>query len=248
MRLSIIVLTKNSEKEIDRTLKSVLFADEIITIDDNSNDNTLEVAKKYNAKIFKRDLNGNFSAQRNFGLSKASGEWIFFVDSDEEVSKQLASEILSKITSGNNLDGYFVKRQDIMWGKVIKHGENGSNWILRLAKKDSGEWMGKVHETWKVKGEVGNLENTLFHYPHLTIAEFLKEINFYTTIRAQELFEKKVKVNWYDIILYPKAKFLQNYIFRKGFMDGTVGFVLAILMSMHSFLVRGKLWQLQKNK
>ena len=114
--------------------------------------------------------------------------------------------------------------------------------MLRLARKKAGAWYGKVHEQWVVEGETDTFENHLIHYPHPTISEFLSEINFYTTIRAKELLEAHEKASVLKIIFYPKAKFIQNYFFRLGFLDGIPGMVQAILMSFHSFLVRAKLW------
>ncbi len=131
-----------------------------------------------------------------------------------------------------------------MWGKVLKHGETGNISLLRLAKKGSGEWEGTVHERWNIKGKTTTLRNSLDHFPHQTIAEFLREINFYTDLRAEELFRKKVKSNWLSIIIYTKAKFFVDYVIKAGFLDGLEGLVFALLMSLHSFLVRGKLWLL----
>lgn len=135
-----------------------------------------------------------------------------------------------------------------MWGKELRHGETGNIKLLRLAKKDTGRWEGKVHEEWKVKGEIGTLKNGIEHYPHKTIAEFLKEINYYTDLRSKELYEKRVKANFFSIIIYPKVKFFQNYILKLGILDGMEGLIFAILMSFHSFMVRGKLWLLWDKK
>ncbi len=254
--LTTIVLTKNSEKEIEKCLHTLRFSDEILVIDDDSSDKTVAFAKKLGARIITHSLANDFAKQRNFALEHAKGDWVLFVDSDEVVSDALASEIESRIKrpfrpeSGNqevSENGYFVQRRDYMWGKEIFHGENGSTLLLRLAKKDAGRWEGKVHEVWQIKGNVGLLGNTLHHYPHPTLTEFLTDINRYTTIRAEELYTKGVRTSWYHVLLYPKAKFVQNYIIKMGFLDGTIGFILAMLMSLHSFLVRGKLWQLQKN-
>jgi hypothetical protein len=114
--------------------------------------------------------------------------------------------------------------------------------------KGKGEWRGVVHETWRVDGRVGKLQNELDHYPHQTIAEFLAEINMYTTLRARELYGKKIQVKGFEILLYPKVKFIQNYFLKMGFRDGTAGFIVAVLMSFHSFLVRGKLWLMYHKK
>ena len=128
------------------------------------------------------------------------------------------------------------------------YGETGNIRLTRLVKKGSGKWIGKVHEIWTTKSKIGKLKNPLFHYPHQTIDKFLEEINFYTDLRSEELYEKKTHVYWWTITFYPKAKFILNYFLKRGFLDGLPGLVFAILMSFHSFLVRGKLWLLWYKK
>ncbi len=243
--ISAVVLTKNEEKNISECLESLSWCDEIIVIDDHSIDKTVELAKKMSAKVYIRSLQNNFSEQRNFGLEKASGDWVLFIDADERVTPALWYEIMQHTNIPiNPYSGYLLKRTDTMWEKGLKHGETGNIKILRLAKKDTGKWEGKVHETWKINGQTLVLNNSLLHYPHVNLDNFLKEINFYTDLRATELFDRKVKASWWTIILYPKAKFILNYFIKRGFLDGMPGLVFAVMMSFHSFLVRGKLWLL----
>ena len=178
-------------------------------------------------------------------MSYAKNEWVLFIDADERISPKLRQEINDFIIEEKSqplFNGMYIKRKDIMWGKLLKHGETGNIKLLRLARKDAGAWQGKVHEQWVAEGETDIFENHLVHYPHQTISEFLSEINFYTTIRAKELQSGGEKSSIFKIIFYPKAKFAQNYFLRLGFLDGIEGLVQAILMSFHSFLVRAKLW------
>jgi glycosyltransferase involved in cell wall biosynthesis len=243
--ISAIVITKNEEENIARCLQSLSWCDEIIVVDDNSTDNTVEIARKYNAKIYKRPMDKDFSAQRNFALEKAKGDWVMFIDADEKVTSALWYEIMSHTNNPiNEFSGFYIKRIDTMWGKELKHGEVGNIKLLRLAKKDAGKWQNKVHEIWKVQGKTLVLNNSLLHFPHPTIRKFLEEVNMYTDLRAQELFKKKKKVFWGTILLYPKAKFIQNYFLRRGFLDGLPGLVFSLMMTFHSFLVRAKLWLL----
>jgi hypothetical protein len=113
-----------------------------------------------------------------------------------------------------------------------------------LVRKKSGQWRGKVHEVYLTTGETDTFINYILHFPHQTVSEFLREINFYTTIRAQELYKSGNKTSLFQIIFYPKAKFCVNYFFKLGMLDGIEGLVFVTLMSLHSFLVRGKLWLL----
>lgn len=242
-----VVLTKNEEKNMVDCLESLSFCDEILVVDDNSEDRTEEVARRLGARVLKHALAGDFSRQRNFGLQNAKNEWILFLDADERVGKDIIAEIVTATASGN-YDGYFIKRKDIMWGRSLKYGEAGNIKLLRLGKKTSGRWMGKVHEEWIIRGKVGKLSGSIEHYPHPIIAEFLSEINHYSTLRAQELYLNETDVKWYTVLFYPKAKFFQNFILRLGFLDGLPGFIYAAMMSFHSFLVRGKLWLLNQKK
>lgn len=243
--ISAIILTKNEEKNIEACLDSLSWCDERIVIDDYSSDKTVELAKKKEAKVFSHSLQNDFSEQRNFGLSKAKGDWVLFVDADERVSSALWYEIMQHTNESlEEFSGFYIRRLDTMWGKQLRYGETGNIKLLRLAKKGAGKWEGQVHEVWKIHGRTETLQNHLDHKPHPSVIEFLQEINFYTDLRAQELFKKKTSTNWFLVLFYPKAKFIQNYFLKRGFLDGLQGFVFAMLMSLHSFLVRGKLWLL----
>lgn len=257
--LSAVVLTKNDKKNIERCLKSLDFVDEIVVVDDYSIYNTLNQiskikyqSKKTKFKIFQRKLNSDFSKQRNFGMEKASGEWVLFLDADEEVSDELKEEIKEVIRYAtlerDDLVGFYIKRRDFFWGREVRFGEVlkvRQKGILRLIKKGFGQWQGKVHEKFKIENgklKIGKLKNFINHYPHPTIKEFLHEINFYSSLRADELFQQGKKTNILEIIFYPLFKFILNYFIYLGFLDGSPGFVYAFMMSFHSFLVRGKLY------
>ncbi len=248
MKVTAVILTKNEEKNIERCLKSISFCDEIIVIDDYSTDKTIKLIKDSKVTIFERKLNNDFASQRNFGLSKASNEWVLFVDADEKVSEELKKVINSLVpTESGDTDAYFLKRRDYFWGKELKYGEIKKvrdNGIVRLIKKGSGRWMGTVHEVFHTAKTNGKLNGFLNHYPHPTLKEFINAVNYYSTIRSDELFNRGKKTNIFEIIFFPMAKFIYNYFFNFGFLDGPAGFTYAFMMSFHSFLVRAKLYQL----
>jgi len=248
--ISAVVLTKNEEKNIVDCLESLSFVKEIIVIDDYSTDRTLELVKRMNAIVYPRELANDYATQRNYGLEKAKGEWVLFIDADEQVTENLKNEIIYKTRKLGNEDnaGFRIKRTDMMFGKKLEHGETGNISFVRLARKDRGKWIGKVHETWNIKGKIELLESELLHFPHPTIREFLEEINTYTDIRAKELYEQKTPVSVVSIVGYPMGKFILNYFVKRGFLDGTEGLLHAFLMSLHSFLVRSKLWQHYQTK
>lgn len=246
-RVTAIVLTKDEEQNLARCLKSLLWCDEVFVVDDYSEDNTISIAKKFGVKIHKRNLVNDFAAQRNFGLEKALNDWVLFVDADEVVPFSLQDEIL-KVIADTNKNAFFLQRRDILWGRTMKHGEIGSMQLIRLARKDAGKWEGKVHERWVVHDQVGKLQFGLMHYPHQSIGQFVDDVNYYTDLRSEELFHQKKQVSLLDIVLYPKFKFIQNYFVKLGFLDGIPGFIVAVIMSFHSFLVRAKLWFLWQKR
>jgi hypothetical protein len=175
------------------------------------------------------------------------------VDADEKVSEALAFEISNVIYNWTNdsiekeYKGFRIPRNDILWGKELKHGESGIK-LLRLARWNAGKWSGMVHERWIINGNVAILKNPIAHFPHPTVESFLKEINFYTTLRAKELYLHNKKSNILSIIIYPTGKFFSNFFLKKGFLDGIYGLIHSLLMSFHSFLVRAKLWTMWHKK
>ena len=254
MNLSAVILTKNEEKNIERCLKSLTFCDEIIIVDDYSEDKTLEKCQMFvfggrsnvKCQMFKRKLNGNFAEQRNFGLGKARGDWVLFIDSDEKVSKKLAEEIVEVTNNLRLYSGFFLKRDDFIWGKRLNFGECGSIKILRLAKRGDGKFERCVHEVWKIDGKIGILKNHLNHFPHPTLSEFIYDINKMSDLHALANKEDGKKATLAKIVFWPQAHFLKNYIVKRGLRDGMAGFVFALIMSFHSYLAWSKLWLLQK--
>jgi glycosyltransferase involved in cell wall biosynthesis len=245
--ISCVILTKNNELTLAKTLRSVAWCDEILVVDDYSDDKTIAVAKKAKARVLRRHLKEDFALQRNAGLQTAKGDWVLFIDSDEIVSFDLQREIQS-VTNITTLDGFYIRRLDHIFGRDLLHGETANVRLLRLARKEKGSWERAVHEIWNIKGNVGELNSPLMHFPHPTVRQFLEEINIYTTINAHYYFAHNVRTSVWQIIFYPPAKFAQNYIFRLGFLDDTPGMIVALLMSFHSFLTRGKLFLLWQKK
>lgn len=240
--LSVIILTHNSEKTIKKALESVKnLTSELLIIDDISSDRTLNIVKKFKVKIYKRQLLGDYSAQRNYAITKTKSEWILFLDSDEIVNKDLANEIKVKIRS-TLFNGFLLKRDDYIWGRKLSFGESASVKLLRLARNRKGKWKRKVHEYWDVKGEIGELNNPIIHYPHPTVFKFVDNINAYSTLHAEENRKSSKKSSLLKIVFWPCGKFINNWILKLGFLDGTRGFVYAVLMSFHSFLAWSNLW------
>lgn len=248
--VSAVILTKNEEENIGECLRKLAFCDEVIVLDDYSEDQTIKIAKSLGAKVFQRSINGDFASQRNFGLGKVHNDWVLFIDADERVSPSLRNEISSfQVSISSAVNGFYLRRVDMVWGRELHHGEMSSIKLIRLARKDAGVWRRKVHEYWDICEHLQTLNNPLLHYPHKNILDFFNKINFYSTLHAQQKLDENQRSDIGKILLWPLLKFVQNWIFKLGFLDGTPGLIVAIMMSLHSFLAWSKLWLLVvKNK
>lgn len=243
--LTAAILTHNDEHRLESCIKFLNFCDEIVIVDDQSTDNTVKIAKKLNAKVDVHPLENDFAAQRNRLLEKARGEWILFIDSDEEVTTELANEIIATLKEPK-YDVYFIKREDFFQNHKMLHGEvqtAAKKGFIRLVKKGSGTWKGSVHEEFKTNKETGDLIHPLKHYPHQSISEFIADINFYSTLRAKQLLKEKHIPTITELLFLPTGKFFYTYILKQGFKDKTPGLIYSFMMSFHSFLVRAKLYQ-----
>ena len=250
LSISLILLTKNEQENLEKNfgwLDKCPIINEIIVIDDKSTDDTTKIAKSLASKnrsvqVFNRELNGDFSSQRNFAVSKTKNNLILWLDADEQPSKDLILFLnhIDKLRYKN----YSFKRQDIFLGHQLKYGETAYLDFTRLFNKNYGRFVGQVHEIWESPKSVHQTDLIIKHNSHSTLNSCIQKINFYSTIRAKELFDQKITTNLFEIIFFPIGKFLQNYFFRLGFLDGTPGIIMALCMSFHVFLSKSKLWHL----
>ncbi|PIR99152.1 hypothetical protein COT87_00965 [Candidatus Collierbacteria bacterium CG10_big_fil_rev_8_21_14_0_10_44_9] len=192
----------------------------------------------------------DFSAARNKELAKTKTSWVLFLDSDETLSPELESEIDLTINHQPSTiySAYAIPRLDTFLGRELHHGEPGHAKFIRLARRDFGKWVRPVHEKWIGKGAVGSLKNPILHTPHPSISLFLNKINTYSTLDAQYRYIQGIKSSLWKIAIYPIAKFKWNYLFKLGFLDGTPGIIMAMMMSFHSYLTWTKLYLLWHKK
>jgi glycosyltransferase involved in cell wall biosynthesis len=252
--LSLLLLTHNESRNLEKYwswLSKCKAIKEIIVIDDNSTDDTIEKCQKLASKnrkviIFNRKLNNNFASQRNFGVSKTNYNWIFWIDADEKPSKKLI-RFLNHFDN-HQYKNYAFKRQDIFLKHKLKYGETAHLSFIRLFNKKYGQFEGQIHENWDTNKIIKKTNLVIFHYSHSTVKSFIEKINLYSDIRANELFNLGKNTNILEIIFFPIAKFIQNYLLRLGFLDGTPGIIMALCMSFHVFLNKAKLWHLSKQQ
>ncbi len=248
MRVSAVISAFNEEKNITRCLKSLSFADEIIVVDNSSLDKTAEIAKRYTSKVFSQKNNPQqIDIQKNFGFEKASSEWILSIDADEDVSKELAKEIKNVIKKKSKVNGYWIPRKNIIFGKFIEHAGWYPDPQLRLFRKGKGKFVkAHVHEPIKLEGESAYLKNSLTHHHYQNISEFLKKtINIYAPNEAEEYLRKGYQFSYFDAIRFPLNEFLSRFFARKGYKDGFHGLMLSLLMAFYHFIVFAYLWEKQ---
>lgn len=246
MTLSVVISAYNEEKIISRCLDSIKdLADEIIFVDNTSGDKTAEIAKKYTLKVYIKPNDPiNLNKNKNFGFTKATGDWILSLDADEVIPSELAGEIKKNIAK-TNLNGFEIPRKNIIFNKWIKNSIWWPDYNLRLFKKDTGKFAQKhVHEKLAVVGEVGKLENPMIHYNYQTVSQFVSKLNNnYTESEAENFIKSGKKINWYDSIRWPLGDFLKTFFAEKGYKDGMHGLVLSSLQAFYSLVFFAKVWE-----
>lgn len=248
--ITAIILAKNGENLISDCLKSISWVKEVIVIDNGCTDKTVEIAKKFGAKIFK-SLNSTFSGRRNLGAEKASGEWLLYVDVDERVTPELRNEIEAvvnrKSTIVNRYAGFAIPRRNILLGHEMRHGGWWPDYVLRLIRKDSLiTWEGELHEQPQIKGEVGKLKEPLIHRTHRTLTEMVDKTNAWSEIEARLLFEGgHPKMEWWRFFSVAAREFWFRGIKEVGFLDGPVGIIEIIYQMFSRMITYAKLWELQ---
>ena len=244
--MAAIIIARNEEKKIEECLRSVDFCDEILLVDNGSTDKTVEIAKKHNAKIVVH-VAESFADIRNYGLKKANGDWVLYVDADERVTKSLQSEILEAINTQSDISGYKIKRKNfyyhsVEWPKIEQ--------LERLFKKSAiDEWYGDLHETPRVKGELGVLNNYLLHYTHDDLSSMIEKTNKWSEIEAQLRFKANhPQMAWWRFPRVMLTAFLDSYVEQGGWKVGAAGLIEGIFQAYSMFVTYAKLWELQNSK
>ncbi len=250
MRLSVVVSAYNEEKKIAACLESVQsLADEIIVVNSSSTDDTIKIAKKYTSKIYTRPNNPMLNVNKNYGFSKAKGEWILSLDSDERVTPELAEEVRTKIQEPNsNIYGYWIPRKNIIFGKWIQNSIWWPDYQLRLVKKGRGKFPEKhVHEMMEVTGETERLSSPMLHENYSSISQYLYKLDtIYTENEVAQFLAHGKKIRWMDAIRFPAQDFIKTFFFQKGYKDGLHGLVLSMLQAFYAEIVFAKIWEKQR--
>lgn len=238
--LSVVLITFNEGHHIAKCLKAVqAVADEIVVIDSGSTDDTIEVCKAYGARVINLTWSG-YSAQKNFGNNQTSLDWILSIDADEVLNETLIQSILKW---KRNPQAACFKRMTNYCGTFIKHGGWYPDVKVRLFNKQETQWEGTIHEVLRglSKENTFLLEGDCLHYSYYSVQQHYAQAEKFTTIQAEDLFQQGKKSPWYKRIFSPISKFVVDYFFRLGFLDGKAGFTVARISAYATFLKYKKL-------
>jgi glycosyltransferase involved in cell wall biosynthesis len=242
--ISAFIICLNEERQIRRCLESVTWCDEIIVVDSGSTDKTLEIAREFTSKVYHHAWPG-FVKQKALGLSYCSGTWVLNIDADEVVTPELQDELLAIATTKTPHNGFKLLRTVFFLGKFWRKGGWYPEYRVRFVRKSATTWGGEdPHEKALVQGSLGKLSGELLHYTYDSITTQIRSLNSLSSVGAQSLYNKGHRGSLFKLTSRPIARFLKFYFIKKGFLEGSRGFVVALIDAVGVFLKYAKLWEL----
>ncbi len=242
--VSVYVLTYNNRRTIERCLRSLGWAQELIVVDSLSDDGTYELCKRYTDKVYQREWPGHRD-QYQYAADLTTLEWIMFVDADEEVPPELAEEIRRGVTNGEGgFDGFIVYRRTYYLGRWIRFGGWYPDCEIRLYRRNKGKWEGGLHAKIAVEGKVGSLKNQYLHYTYRDLSDQIQTIDKYSRIAALDLLTEGKGFSLFKLLFHPPFRFLKEYVLKSGFRDGIPGLIIVVATMFYVFIKYAKLWEL----
>jgi len=251
-KISAVINTYNEEKKLSRALASIKgFANEIIVVDMMSTDRTVDIAKKYGARVFKHKRISFVEPARNFAISKAKNDWVIILDADEEIPETLKIFLKQEVKEPQ-AEFYRLPRKNIIFGKWMKHTGWWPDYNIRFFKKGTVTWNQVIHSVPMTTGVGFDLpaseELSIKHKAYSSVEEYVSRMNRYTSVQARELNRIKIEFDWTFLIMKPSSEFLRRYFAEEGFKDGIHGLALSLLQALSELVVYVKLWQKQNFK
>ncbi len=245
MRVSFAIIGHNEGYLLKGCLESIKdIASEIVYVDCQSNDDSIEIAKQFGAKVFVRENDFNLNINKQFAIDNCSSEWIFYIDPDERLTEELKKEIILTISS-TEFDGFIIPRRNYYFGKWVKYGGKYPDRQLRLFRKGKGRFGCKsIHERIDIDGKVGYMKNAFEHIVVEDTQRLITRMNTYAYLGAYQLIRLGKKPE--NTIFRAVRNFFINYFFKRGFLDGRVGFFVALIDLFNSFLYYYKYLELNK--
>jgi glycosyltransferase involved in cell wall biosynthesis len=245
--ITAIVTTFNEEHNIEKCLRSVQWADEILIVDSFSTDRTIEICEQYGARVLQRVY--KYPAdQKNWAIPQAKNPWIILFDADEVAETSMKEEIEQLLEADLKYTAYWIRRKNYFLGKRVRFCGWQNDRVIRFFKRDLHKYENKmVHEEIERKGEIGKMKSVFFHHTAVDIGLYTEKIKRYANYSAQEIFMKKKRVNAFHLYVKPAHKFIVSYIIRGGFLDGKTGWIICRLRAKETWLKAKNAIQLFKN-
>lgn len=248
-KISVIINTFNEEKNLPKVISSVKgLADEIVVVDMESHDGTVEVAKKFGAKVYSFRQAGYVEPARNFALRQAQGDWVLILDADEKLSPSLIKS-LKKVVGKHEADFYRISRKNIIFGKWIKHAHWWPDYQIRFFKKGFVSWGDEIHSFPVTQGKGVNLPEkeaySIVHRNYDFLDQYIERLFRYTTIQAEELLKNGYVFDWRDVIKKPLNEFLGRFFDGEGYKDGMHGLALSLLQAFSELVLYLRVWEKQ---
>jgi glycosyltransferase involved in cell wall biosynthesis len=248
IKISAVILTKNAEDLIANCIDSVSFCDEVIIIDDNSSDRTVELAKLLGVTVYQYESE-SFAKKRNLGLKKAKGKWVLYIDADERLSQELVNEIKTILERKSDIyAAYRLPRKNFYLGN---HEWPTIEKLERLFKKAKlEEWYGDLHETARVNGDIGDIDKGFIkHYTHQDLTSMLNKTIRWSKIEADlRLKANHPEMSWWRFHRVMLTAFYDSYVKQKGYKVGTAGLIESMFQAYSMFITYARLWEMQQEK
>lgn len=248
MKISVKINVYNEEDNIAAVCESLDWADEIVIVDSDSTDRTVEIARRYTDKIYNHPFRG-YKDKHEFSDSKTTGDWIFWIDADEIVTPELKASIthLRELDPAALPDGFRIARRTQYLGRWIAHSGWYPDYQMRLYRKAASYWDGvSPHEVAHVRGRVEILSGELLHYTKRNLSEHQLVMDRYTTLAAEYLYNHGKRMRGIDLFVVPIAAFIRTYLLKQGFRDGIPGLIIAMQTAYSVFLKFAKVWEQQQ--
>jgi len=241
--VSIVVITLDEEDHLRRCLESVAWAEEIVVVDAESHDKTVQIAREFTDRVISRPWAG-FATQKNFAVEQATGDWVLSLDADEEASCELREEIAAAIAGPQACDGYAIRRRNVFLGQWIRYGGLYPDWQVRLFRRGRGRFVERaVHESVSVEGTLGRLRGHLMHCSYEGVTDFFARANRYSSLAADEWIREGRRVRARELVVRPLGRFVSMYVLQRGFLDGRRGLLLAALYAYYVCMRSAKVWE-----
>ena len=245
-KISILLPTFNSAAQVRPTLESVKWADEILVVDSFSSDGTLALCREYGARIIQHEYIQS-AKQKNWAIPQCAHEWILQIDTDEILEPGGSAEIITVLTNAAaDTHAFRLPRKNHILGQWLTVGNLYPDYQTRLFRRDLARFEDKqVHAHVRVPGRVSTLQHHLLHYGMKSISNQLRNLDRYSRYQADELKKRGKKFHWHQLALRPIAVFGYYFFWKRGFVAGYRGWLVAALSASFDFWAHAKLWELE---